>query len=628
MLYGVPSWLKSVTKKPQATTTVTQDAAVADTPAVESSSLARRIQSLIQKLPAPSLSSTSTSPQPQVNNDVDHEETHSSTTIEDSELEQALSSPIIMNGELDGQPSIWSVLEGIGPGRSSHDEARHSDTITDTFSDSSSVMVYSPLVPVPGSLVELAESEEVVIEEEEDSDDDDTEREPTPPPSPPPIPGWSWATTLPAVTSWFTQPTQPTQPTPSPSAPDGNGRFMSPRTRERRLRAQRAWVPSKDKLSIQCMWWGYRMYLPPPVLDILDDKQLEAARRAAMITTALTWFFNNLPINTLPLPLRPTLLLLQQIAPFLGSIGTFISWSWSVIKGYDQGCGVTLTATWLLPIALIPGTWFERDWPLSPPPPDFTSLPPEPTSSPSSDSTPMPNTTQPLPSPQTTPRTFTVLSTPLPSDNSPIAQSPITPQHNLQLPPMSPYNPWSLPMSPPPLQSPQMSPPNHLYSPDAVSSAALSFATAPSSPTPPSPKRFRTSLAGLVSKSPIIRVRSSKSKSKRSPSSSMTSPTSSRTSAFTSLPPTSPSSPYYHPNSTTPFSPSPLAQSTPLPSQQYQPLSPDRDMTMHMNPWNSFLPPAYPIQNDDLRLLQSPLWQCSPLPPEQQHLHDHSSRPS
>jgi hypothetical protein len=73
------------------------------------------------------------------------------------------------------------------------------------------------------------------------------------------------------------------------------------------------------------------------VLAILSDKTLEATKRAAMITTALTWFFNNLPVTALPPPLQPAALLLQRIAPYLGYIGTFISWSWSTIKGYDIG---------------------------------------------------------------------------------------------------------------------------------------------------------------------------------------------------------------------------------------------------------------------------------------------------
>lgn len=78
-------------------------------------------------------------------------------------------------------------------------------------------------------------------------------------------------------------------------------------------------------------------YLPPPVLEILSDKQIEATKRAAMITSALTWFFSHLPISSLPIAVRPALLLLQTLVPYVGYIGTFISWSWSTIKSYDTG---------------------------------------------------------------------------------------------------------------------------------------------------------------------------------------------------------------------------------------------------------------------------------------------------
>ena len=70
---------------------------------------------------------------------------------------------------------------------------------------------------------------------------------------------------------------------------------------------------------------------------VLNDKTIEAQKRAALITTALTWFFNNIPVEVLPLPLQPTVLLLQRLAPYLGYIGTFIAWSWNQVRSYDVG---------------------------------------------------------------------------------------------------------------------------------------------------------------------------------------------------------------------------------------------------------------------------------------------------
>ncbi|TFK16616.1 hypothetical protein FA15DRAFT_629301 [Coprinopsis marcescibilis] len=154
----------------------------------------------------------------------------------------------------------------------------------------------------------------------------------------------------------------------SPAIPGRITTYTTPdgRTRRVRIKQEKAWAPSLDRMSVQVFWWGYRLYLPPPVLLILSDKTIEAAKRAAMITTALTWFLTNVPVSALPIVVQPTVLLLQRLAPYLGYVGMFISWSWSQIKSYDVGNGVTLTATWLLPVALLPGTWWDHSFPKSP----------------------------------------------------------------------------------------------------------------------------------------------------------------------------------------------------------------------------------------------------------------------
>ncbi|TFK68011.1 hypothetical protein BDN72DRAFT_842319 [Pluteus cervinus] len=211
------------------------------------------------------------------------------------------------------------------------------------YPDNTSIMLTSPLIPTKDDLVELASSdfmpfspsaydtEGTVVEEGEEE-----EREKIP------EAGWMdvWPLTM------FMGAGSSARVESKPSARVGKPQQQ-----------QRVWTPSKDKLSIEAMWWGYRIYLPPPVLLILSDRQLEATKRAALITTALTWFFNNLPVSSLPLPVQPVVILLQRLVPYLGYIGTFISWSWGTIKGYDKGSGVTLTATWILPFALIPGSF-------------------------------------------------------------------------------------------------------------------------------------------------------------------------------------------------------------------------------------------------------------------------------
>ncbi|KAF8529219.1 hypothetical protein BU17DRAFT_37882 [Hysterangium stoloniferum] len=137
----------------------------------------------------------------------------------------------------------------------------------------------------------------------------------------------------------------------------------------------RIWYPSRTKISLEATWWGYRIYLPPPVMRALSDKSLEAAKRAALITTALSWLVKRIPIAMLPPQLKPAVLVVGQIVPLLGYVGGFIAWSWTTVQGFDRGkgvlCylidykghGVILSATWLLPIALVPGTWFYTDSP-------------------------------------------------------------------------------------------------------------------------------------------------------------------------------------------------------------------------------------------------------------------------
>lgn len=73
------------------------------------------------------------------------------------------------------------------------------------------------------------------------------------------------------------------------------------------------------------------------MLDALNDKQLEAAKRAAMITAALKWLLDHLPISVMPPQLRTSMNFLRRLVPYLGYIGGFIAWSWSAVKVFDKG---------------------------------------------------------------------------------------------------------------------------------------------------------------------------------------------------------------------------------------------------------------------------------------------------
>ncbi|KAJ6606342.1 hypothetical protein DFH09DRAFT_1119893 [Mycena vulgaris] len=324
----------------------------------ESTFLAQTIRGLINSLPA--LSSRFLSPRdvPIVDSDGSPIPPPGAVRIQDPELISLLSNPSIMNGSDGRRQSVWSMLEAIAPPR-----VGSAQSVDDDYagSDRSSVMMYSPLIPSADSVIELADLEDAPVAQSSPS-------------------SGNWLSTLwPAWSNvWpFTGRTnaaegQDINPGPPPAIgtpePDRQPNSLEQR---RQTPVHRVWVPSTTQLSFETMWWGYRIYLPPPILDILDDQSVEAATQATTLTAALTWFFSNLPVAAFPPPLQPAMILLQRLVPFVSYIGTFISWSWSTIRGFDRGHGVILTATWLLPIALIPGTWHARDVP----PPSAPSSP-------------------------------------------------------------------------------------------------------------------------------------------------------------------------------------------------------------------------------------------------------------
>lgn len=119
---------------------------------------------------------------------------------------------------------------------------------------------------------------------------------------------------------------------------------------------KRVWVPSTTKVSVHASWWGYNLYLPQPVLDKLDGDVDEAEKVANLINTCLTYILNNVPAG-LPASFAAVVTILKAIAPTTGYISTFIGWSWDQIKSFNKGQGVVLSATWILPVALIPRAW-------------------------------------------------------------------------------------------------------------------------------------------------------------------------------------------------------------------------------------------------------------------------------
>ncbi|TRM61553.1 hypothetical protein BD626DRAFT_79591 [Schizophyllum amplum] len=260
----------------------------------------------------------------------------------DSKLMKWLSSEGVMTGSLNkGKESVWSALERLkrpttyggstqvispdGETGKNAQEGEEGARARDD-DDNASFMVYADLQPNRDSVLELADEE---LEYVEDSDA-----------SRPASPGGKGKDTG-AVSD--------------PKSTKGKDKEKQHKTKEIHV-----WVPSAEKLSVEALWWGYRIYLPPPVMQVLDDSRIAAAKKGAMVAAALKWVLDHIPTAIFPPPIRPAMMMLKRLTPYLSYVGVFVAWSWSAITARDNGNGVVLTATWLLPVALIPSPWEER----------------------------------------------------------------------------------------------------------------------------------------------------------------------------------------------------------------------------------------------------------------------------
>ncbi|PIL32153.1 hypothetical protein GSI_06859 [Ganoderma sinense ZZ0214-1] len=421
---------------PSTTVTTEQDpVAAGDTPNAdpEPLPLARKIHSLLSSLPPflPTFEDPASSGGGNGKNGDAAPPTATPSPIPNSRLISLLSSPSMMNGSsTQGRQSVWTLLDNLrltalqpsanGSAGTSQDTAGGTQGVG-FVEDDDSVMLYGPLIPDEDSSVELARSE--IVSVDENGSIINVILDNAPPPgsaSPPPSPASNVKTT---GFHWHWPFHHDTTPPP-------------PKTIQKRV-----WVPSTTQLSVQVMWWGYRLWLPPPVLSMLNDKEVEAAKLGAMLTTALTWILNNVPDTLLPVSLRPALQLIKSLVPYLGYIGGFVAWSWTAIKGFDIGNGVTLTATWLLPIALIPGTWENADVPkpaTPSPSPSPTPAPSTPSTGTGSPTTTTPGTSNPS-SPSSDPSTTPSTNPTSPSTSTPT--NPTSPNTSTPADPIAPTTP-------------------------------------------------------------------------------------------------------------------------------------------------------------------------------------------
>lgn len=217
-------------------------------PPPEPTTLAKRIQAMLAIIPPifPHTPSETISKEPPV----------PPTMVSDPEMVSYLSSPTVMNAsESGGRQSVWSALDrlrSVFPGQEKPPAASTSveaggteeEEVVEVEDDESGVMVYGPLVPDDESIVELADSE--IITE------------------PRPHSGHTESTGDTKTQAGFMDKVEGMWPfgkgkgTATEVKADTSGPSTS-RVHLHGGKSKRVWVPSRDKISVQVMWWGYRM---------------------------------------------------------------------------------------------------------------------------------------------------------------------------------------------------------------------------------------------------------------------------------------------------------------------------------------------------------------------------------
>jgi hypothetical protein len=273
---------------------------------------ARRIGALIDSLPTlPSAVTTSLTPSSAHAPPIQDEGKQGSPVPPemDKDLLRMLGSEEIMNGQSTNDKksnkkgkntsqqtrNIWNILASL-----KSNVASETPSLSAVEEEDGGVMLYAPLEPTNDSKLELAESETL-----EYVDDPSPRASTSTPESDKPIEESKDASTSP--------------------------------TSARKSREKRKWVPSTTQLSLLATWWGYRLYIPPPVMDKLNGMSLKAAARAAIITTALKWIIDKIPLTLIPLQFRPAVAMLKTLSPLVGYVGVFIAWSWDRVKSLDEG---------------------------------------------------------------------------------------------------------------------------------------------------------------------------------------------------------------------------------------------------------------------------------------------------
>ncbi|KAG0151437.1 hypothetical protein CROQUDRAFT_651278 [Cronartium quercuum f. sp. fusiforme G11] len=97
-------------------------------------------------------------------------------------------------------------------------------------------------------------------------------------------------------------------------------------------------VPT-DRISLWNYWWGFEIALPPPSIAHLEKVQ-SVSSTFLQLLIALTVAGG-----------------IVEILPFIKYLSSFLDMEWKAIVSQNQGRGVVMAATWVLPLAVVPRSW-------------------------------------------------------------------------------------------------------------------------------------------------------------------------------------------------------------------------------------------------------------------------------
>lgn len=96
--------------------------------------------------------------------------------------------------------------------------------------------------------------------------------------------------------------------------------------------------PPLDRIAVFIFWWGLEITLPQASMSYLST--------AHSVSNTIIQVLSVMAVTSLP-----------ELSPVLAFIATTIETEYKAIQAVNQGDGVVLAATWILPVALVPRAW-------------------------------------------------------------------------------------------------------------------------------------------------------------------------------------------------------------------------------------------------------------------------------